>query len=99
MLITFTFLFSFVHSLSFIIPSSLHVLSASSYQKSVEPSTPTPFSLSQTPGTELPQFGATEATSWETQGLNGSPAVLSIQGVTADGFLSVANYFPWPLAI
>lgn len=78
MLITFSFLFSFVHPLSFIIPSSPHVLLASGYQKSVEPSTPTLFSLSQTPGPELPQFGATGATSWETQGLDGSPAVLSL---------------------
>lgn len=50
----------------FLIPFFPCVLSASGYQKSVEPSTPTLFSLSQTPGPELPQFGAIEATSWET---------------------------------
>lgn len=99
MLITFTFLFSFVHSLSFIIPSSLHVLSASSYQKSVEPSTSTLFSLSQTPGPEIPQVGATEATSWETQDLNGPQAVLSLSRglqLMDSSLWPIIFHGPWP---
>lgn len=57
---------------------SPHVLSTFGYQKSVEPSKPVLSSLSQTLGPGLPRFGATKATSWEIQGLDGSPAVLSL---------------------